>query len=293
MKFEHCRICRNQAAWYSIFANSFLVFYKGVLGAMSGCQALVADALHSSADVIGSTVTMISLRISSRPPNERYSYGYGKIQYISSAIIGLILAIGSTFILIDAVKAIYTGNYDAPDKIALIGAAVSVVLNELMYRYQHCVGTENNSPAIIADAWDNRSDAYSSAAVLVGVAFATFGFPIADPIGAIAVSILVIKIGAELIFEATAGLTDASADVEDLQAIYNAVRKVEGIAGIFYLRARAMGETLHVELNVEVDQNLKVYEGDVIVEALKMKIMRELEHAEGVEIFLSPVAVEY
>ncbi|MBF0189378.1 MAG: magnetosome biogenesis CDF transporter MamB [Magnetococcales bacterium] len=292
MRFEYCRRCRNQAAWYSIFVNSFLVFYKGVLGLLTGCTALVADALHSSADVIGSTVTLASLRISARPPTERFSYGYGKVQYLSSSIIGMILIVGSTFILIGSATDIWKGTYEAPDRIALVGAFVSVVLNEMMYRYQNCVGSNNNSPAIIADALDNRADAFSSAAVLVGIGFATFGFPIADPIGAIIVALMVINIGMELISEAISGLTDASVEIDDLKEVYAATREVEGVQGVFYLRARPMGETLHVEVNIEVDERLNVYEGDVIVEALKMKLLKRIDHISGIDVLLSPVRIE-
>ncbi|MBF0448130.1 MAG: magnetosome biogenesis CDF transporter MamB [Magnetococcales bacterium] len=291
MKFDHCRACKTEVTWYSIFVNVFLVIFKGLLGALSGSAALVADSFHSSADVIASSVTMISLKISSKPADENHSYGHGKIQFISSAIVGLILLTGSIFIMIGAIKNIVAGHYEAPDKIALLGAAVSILCNEFMFRYQSCVGKENNSPAILANAWDNRSDAYSSMAVFVGIAFATFGFPIADALAALGVSLMVIRIGLELINDSIDGLMDASPEMEDLQGIYRAARKVAGILGISYMRARTIGEELHVEINIEVDETLKVYEGDLIVEVLTQKISQELEHVGTVQVFLTPLVI--
>lgn len=292
MKYEHCRFCKTEVTWYSIFVNIFLVFFKGVLGALSGSAALVADAFHSSADVIASSVTMISLRISSQPPDEKHTYGHGKIQFISSAIVGLILLTGAIFIMIDAIKNVVGGHYEAPQKIAMLGAAVSVLCNEFMFRYQSCVAKENNSPAILANAWDNRSDAYSSVAVFIGLGFATFGFPIADALAALGVSFMVIRIGLELINDSIDGLMDASPEVDDLQGIYRATRKVAGILGISYMRARTVGEDLHVEINVEVDETLKVYEGDLIVEVLKQKISQELDHVGTVQVFLTPLVLK-
>ena len=292
MKFDHCRECKTEVTWYSIFVNIFLVIFKGVLGALSGSAALVADSFHSSADVIASSVTMISLRISSQPADEKHTYGHGKIQFISSAIVGLILLVGAIFILIGAAKSLMAGNYAAPDKIALLGAAVSIMCNEFMYRYQSCVGKENNSPAIIANAWDNRSDAFSSMAVFIGIGFATFGFPIADSLAALGVSLMVIRIGVELISDSIDGLMDASPEMDDLQGIYRATRKVAGILGITYMRARTTGEDLHVEINIEVDETLKVYEGDLIVEVLKQKISQELEHVGTVQVFLTPLVMK-
>jgi cation diffusion facilitator family transporter len=292
MKYDHCRECKTEVTWYSIFVNIFLVIFKGVLGALSGSAALVADSFHSSADVIASSVTMVSLRISSQPADENHTYGHGKIQFISSAIVGLILLTGAIFILIGAVKSIANGDYAAPERIALLGAGVSILCNEFMYRYQSCVGRENNSPAIIANAWDNRSDAYSSMAVLVGIAFATFGFPIADALAALGVSLMVIRIGLELINDSIDGLMDASPEMDDLQGIYRATRKVAGILGISYMRARTTGEDLHVEINIEVDEALKVYEGDLIVEVLKQKISQELDHVGTVQVFLTPLVLK-
>jgi cation diffusion facilitator family transporter len=291
MKYEHCRDCRTEVTWYSIFVNIFLVIFKGVLGALSGSAALVADSFHSSADVIASSVTMVSLRISGKPADDDHTYGHGKIQFISSAIVGLILLTGAIFIMIGAIKKVASGDYEAPEAIALLGAGVSVLCNEFMYRYQSCVGKENNSPAIIANAWDNRSDAYSSVAVMIGIGFAIFGFPIADSLAALGVSIMVIRIGIELINDSIDGLMDASPEMDDLQGIYRATRKVAGILGISYMRARTTGEDLHVEINIEVDETLKVYEGDLIVEVLKQKIAQELDHVGTVQVFLTPLAM--
>ncbi|MBF0381837.1 MAG: magnetosome biogenesis CDF transporter MamB [Magnetococcales bacterium] len=291
MKYEHCKDCKTEVTWYSIFVNIFLVIFKGVLGALSGSAALVADSFHSSADVIASSVTMVSLRISGKPADDDHTYGHGKIQFISSAIVGLILLTGAIFIMIGAIKKIASGSYEAPEAVALLGAGVSVLCNEFMYRYQSCVGRENNSPAIIANAWDNRSDAYSSVAVLIGIGFAVFGFPIADSLAALGVSIMVIRIGLELINDSIDGLMDASPEMDDLQGIYRATRKVAGILGISYMRARTTGEDLHVEINIEVDETLKVYEGDLIVEVLKQKIAQELDHVGTVQVFLTPLAM--
>ncbi|MBF0370607.1 MAG: magnetosome biogenesis CDF transporter MamB [Magnetococcales bacterium] len=292
MKFDHCNQCRDKVIWWALANNIFLACYKGILGGLTGSAALVADAFHSSADVIASTVTMISLKISAKPADEDHAYGHGKIQFISSSIVGLILLIGAFFIMIGAIKDLVRGEYEAPEKIALIGALVSVLCNELMYRYQSCVGHENNSPAILANAWDNRSDAFSSIAVLIGIGFATFGFPIADPLAAFGVSILVIRIGIELNVDAIEGLMDTSPEMEELQVIYDITRGVAGVLGISYLRARSTGEELQVEVSVEVDENLKVYEGDLIVEFLQKKIFDEMEHVGGVQVFLNPVNAE-
>ncbi|HAT51428.1 MAG: magnetosome biogenesis CDF transporter MamB [Nitrospirae bacterium] len=288
MKYPHCPECRYQVVWYAFSMNVFMIFFKGSLAMFSGCSALFADAFHSSADVIASTVTMISMKISGKPADEDHAYGHGNIQYISSAVVGFILLTGAAFIIIGAVRSIISGDYAAPSSIALLGAGMSIIANELMYHYQSCVGKENNSPAIIANAWDNRSDAISSIAVLIGIGLAIFGFPIADPLAAAGVALVIIHIGLELIKSSINGLMDSSPEVEELREIYNVVRNVAGVLGISYMRARTIGDELHVELSVEVDGSLYVYEGDVIVDVLKERIISSVDHVGRVYVFLTP-----
>ncbi|MBF0621332.1 MAG: magnetosome biogenesis CDF transporter MamB [Magnetococcales bacterium] len=290
MKYDYCSDCREVVTWYSIGTNIFLVIFKGALGVMTGCAALVADAFHSMADVIASGVTMISLRISNRPADEKHTYGYGKIQHISSGIVGLILLAGACVIMVNSVRDIILGQYDSPEHIAFFGALVSVFSNELMYRYQFCVGTENNSPAILANAWDNRSDALSSIGVMVGIVFATFlGFPIADPLAAIAVSVLVMRISTELLTESVSNLMDSTPEVLESEVIYKIVRKFPKVMGVNYFRARSLGQDLYVEIDVQVDDDLKVFEGDLIVEALKQTLNQKLDNIGEIQIVLSPV----
>ncbi|MBF0422594.1 MAG: magnetosome biogenesis CDF transporter MamB [Magnetococcales bacterium] len=291
MKFPHCPECRNQVIWYAFSMNLFMVFFKGMLSVLTGCAALMADALHSSADAIASMVTMFSVRFSGKPADEDHAYGHGKIEYISSAIVGIILLIGAVYIIVGAVWSVIHGQYGAPDPMALMGAGVSVLANEIMYRYQSCVGRENNSPAIIANAWDNRSDAISSIAVMFGIGLAIFGYPVADPLAAAGVALVIVHIGIELIRDAVNGLMDTSLEAEELRQIYNVVRTTGGILGISYMRARTVGDEVHVEISVEVDGSMYVYEGDVITKALNDRIVSSVGYIGRVYVFLTPVEI--
>lgn len=290
-KFEHCRDCRDEVVWWAFLVNIGQMTYKGLLGLMTGSAALVADAMHSGADVVASGVTMASLKLSNRPADEKHPYGYGNIQFISSSIVGLILIFGAIYLIYESVSAIIAGDISEPNPMALLGALVSALTNEIMYRYQSCVGTENKSPAIMANAWDNRSDALSSVGVLVGIGIAVMGFPIADNIAAVVVGFMVIRIGIELNQEAISGLMDSSLDIDDLKEIYDLAQEVDGVIGVVYLRGRHVGEEMHVELNLYVDKGLSVKEGDQIVRWVKEKIEYGVEHVHDIRVSLTPAQV--
>jgi cation diffusion facilitator family transporter len=288
MKFDHCKDCREEVVWWAFYVNICQTAFKGVLGFLSGSAGLLADSLHSGADVVASAVTMFCVKMSDKPADERYPYGYGNIQYISSAIVGMILLFGAMFLMYESVLKIMSGNLEAPSIVAALGAAVTIVTNELMYRYQVCVGNENNSPAIIANAWDNRSDAMSSVAVLVGVVASVIGFPIADTLAAIGVSLLVGKIGIELISESVKGLMDSSVDVEILQTAWQVTMENPQVHSIYFMRGRNVGEEVHLDIRLRVDPSLRVKDSTAVAEAVKARIQQELPHARDIRLFVSP-----
>ncbi len=290
MKFEHCEDCRHEVVWVATGINVWLAIYKGSLGFLSGSTALVADALHSSADVIANFVTMASLKISAKPKDASHPYGHGKIQFISSAIVGLLLIFGGIEIMRGAIEKILTGDIVPPSMIALLGSIVSIIINECIYRYQSCVGKELNSPSIMANAWDNRSDAFSSIAVLIGIIGALIGFPICDVLAAVGVSILVIKIGVELNWTAINGLMDSSPDMSELKKIYRTAMNIPAVHNVTHMKARSGGENLIVDLECAIDSSLTVKEGDQITKEIRKTIAKEVEHLdeEDLQVYLTP-----
>lgn len=289
MKSERCKSCRDEVVWWAIAINICQTSFKGILGVMSGSAALVADAIHSGADVAASVVTLASVKISQRTSNDDYPYGYGNVQFISSSVVGLILIFGALYLMYDSVIKVVTGDIGTPSGFAMLGAIVSIATNELMYRYQNCVGTENNSPAIIANAWDNRSDALSSVGVLIGITIAVLGFPIADVLAAMVVAVMVARIGVELNTDAINGLMDTSVETDLLADVYNMAMETPKVEEVQYLRGRNVGADIYLDLGICVNGNLKVYESDMIVDALKKRIFAEVDHMSDVQITVLPL----
>ncbi|MBF0560748.1 MAG: magnetosome biogenesis CDF transporter MamB [Alphaproteobacteria bacterium] len=288
MKHPICGECRDEAIWWAVSVNVAMMLFKALLGLMSGSTALLAHALHSGADVVVSGIVLMSVKLSNRKPNAEYPFGYGNIQFISSSVVGLILFLGALFMLYQSVLKIVANNVTAPSFIAALGAVISIVTNELMYRYQRCVARENNSPAISASASDNRSDAISSGGVLIGILAALAGYPVADTLAAIFVSVLVAKIGIELNMDAVKGLVDSSIEMDILRAVYQITIESPGVEGVRSLRGRYVGEDLHLDLNIYVNGGLKVAESDVIVDAVRSRITAEIDHARDVRVSVTP-----
>jgi len=169
----------------NFWANLGLCIVKLLGGILGGSQALIADAVHSLSDVIIAILVIVGLKVSSVPPDDDHHWGHGNIEFIVSAIIGTLLVCTAITITIVSLATIIRGDIYNPSILAVWAAAISVVANEIMFRHSLCVGLQMDSPAMIANAWENRSDVYSSLAVLVGVFGARMGFVVLDPIAAI------------------------------------------------------------------------------------------------------------
>jgi len=289
MSSEVCRTCGDRVVWWGMAANTSMMIFKAVLGVMAGSAALVADSMHSGADVVADWVTLLSVWVSKREPDEDYPYGLGNIQFISSAVVGLILFVGAAAWIYESLDTILEGTPEAPSPLAAIGALVSIITNEIMYRYEICAGRKNNSPALIAVAWDNRSDAISSVGVLVGIIVAIAGFPIADSLAAIFVALMVAKIGIDLNISAIKGLMDSSVETETLEAVYRLAMETPRVQGIRFLRGRNIGEDIHLDINVYLEGSCKVFESDFIAQAIRDKIFASIKHVKDVRVGVAPM----
>jgi cation diffusion facilitator family transporter len=292
MSNDLCRACGDRVVWWGMAANTSMMIFKATLGIIGGSAALVADSMHSGADVVADWVTLFSVWVSKREPDEDYPYGLGNIQFISSAVVGLILFVGAALWIYESLGTILSGSSHVPSMLAGVGALVSIITNEIMYRYEVCAGRKNNSPALIAVAWDNRSDAISSVGVLIGIIVAIAGFPVADALAAIFVALMVAKIGIELNISAVKGLMDSSVETKTLEAVYRLAAETPRVSGIRFLRGRNIGEDIHLDINVYLDGSCKVFESDFIAQAIRDKIFASIDHVKDIRVGVTPASFQ-
>ena len=155
------------------------------VGVTSGSKALIADALHSAANIITAFAIILSQKVSSRPADNRFHYGYGKVEFIAAGAISLLIILGAIALIMVSIKHLMQGSRTTPHFSALLMALISIGANEMMFRYMHCAGTQLKSQTILASAWANRADCFSSIAVIIGVVGGSLGFRHMDPIAAL------------------------------------------------------------------------------------------------------------
>lgn len=284
------------ATWVGIIVNGLLTVLKAVGGFMSGSKALLADALHSASDIVGSIVILFAVRIANKPPDKEHPYGHGKAENVASIIVALLLIVVGIEISISSIKVLASGTPPtAPGRIALIIIGISIIVKEALFQYKHYLGKKYNSTALISEAWHHRSDSLSSFAALVGIGAAILGDAIemplllyADPLAGIIVSLIVIKVGYELARESSEIMMEKVLGKEDTESFMLTVLKVPGVERIDQMLARTHGSYVIIDIKISVDPHITVEKGHDIAVEVKNILLKTHHEIEDVLVHVNP-----
>jgi cation diffusion facilitator family transporter len=270
--------------------NGCLALVKLLAGVLGHSYALIADAVESVADIFSSLVVWSGLRISSRDADQRFPFGYGKAESVSSAIVGLMLVGAALGIAIEAIREILTPHH-APAPFTLAVLAVAVVIKEALFRRVLRTAAESGSQAVAADAWHHRADAITSAAAFVGISIALIGGPgweSADDWAALLASTIILYNGAQIIRPALAELMDQSAEEDVFKAVDGAARSVDGVLATEKLRIRKSGARYQLELHVQAEPSLSLHEAHILSGKVKSAIRGAVPRVQGVLVHMEP-----
>ena len=173
----------KKAVRIAIIANSILTVLNIVVGVISGSYALVSEGAHTLSDVTTSIIAYIGFYIGQKPADSEHPIGHGRAEAISGLIIVIFLVIVAWEIMQGALEKIINPSLiTVPDTLAAIMAVLGIFVNLAVSNYIINLGKQIRSPAIIADGKHQRTDIFSSIAILVGVIVSNIGYPILDPI---------------------------------------------------------------------------------------------------------------
>jgi divalent metal cation (Fe/Co/Zn/Cd) transporter len=171
---------------------------------------------------------------------------------------------------------------------ALVIALLSVVSKEVIYRYTLRIARRMRSNMLYANAWHSRTDAISSIVVVIGVGGAMAGFPYLDGVAAIAVALMIAKIGWDLLWASLQELIDRALEPELVEDIRQRILDVDGVRDCHMLRTRMSGGDSLVDVHIQVDPVLSVSEGHQIGESVRKQLIDEVEHVADVTVHVDP-----
>ena len=263
----------------SIIGNVLLFFLKLILGLFINSIALITDAIHSLSDIGTSGVVIFGFKISKKPPDKEHPYGHGRVEYIGTLIIAILLVIVGLGLIEQSIKRIINSeNLLNTDYALLIGIVIIItsLAKEIMAQFSFNIGNKINSDILKADAWHHRSDAVSSVAVGISIIGSNYGFPILDPIFGIVVSIIIIYIGINLIKKASDLLIGQAPDKETIEKIRDIAELDKDVKGIHDISIHDYVGTKVVSLHLEVENDLTLDESHKIADKISDKIEEKM-----------------
>ncbi|MCD9026525.1 cation diffusion facilitator family transporter [Cohnella silvisoli] len=282
------------AIWISLISNIVLTVIKFAVGLLFNSPVLIADGVHNAGDVVATGAALSSMRVSKQPPDEDHPYGHGKAEVVGAGIVAIILAMAAIYMGYHSVTVLFEPPHKATF-IALIAAAFSLILKQVLYVYTMSIGKKTNSNGLIATAYDHLADVYASIAAVIGIGLALIGdyYHIAflsygDPIAGIVVAYFVLKLAVHIGKTSVGVLMEKNVDMDKMNAFINLVKSVPEVKRIDRIRARDHGHYVIVDVRVGVSAELSVQEGHDISRLIKQSIMNQHPNVEEVLVHLNP-----
>ena len=250
---------------------------------------MISDGVHSLSDVISSIGVFIGLRISQKPADIDHPYGHEKFEAVLSKILAFILFLTGLSIGYSAIETIVSSSYIIPKMMTIWAALLSIGVKEWMYHYTIRQAKKIESTALAADAWHHRSDSLSSIGALIGIIGARLGFPILDPLAALVITLIILKVAIEIFVEATNQVIDKAASPELVNEIIQQIQSVNGVLAIDSLKTRVHSNRIYVDLEISVEATLSLIEAHTIAEAVHYQLEQNIHKIKHCTVHVNPL----
>jgi cation diffusion facilitator family transporter len=272
---------KQRIALISVISNTFLTISKLVVGLMIGSVSVISEAIHSGVDLIAAVIAWTAVRHADKPADSDHPYGHGKLENVSGGIEALLIFVAAGWILVEAVKKLM--HPESLDEVGpgLVIMGVSALVNLLVSQKLFQVGRETDSQALLADAWHLRTDVWTSAGIMLGLAgiwagerfWPTNNWHWIDPVAAILVAVLIIKAAWDLSRDAYHALMDSTLPEDEITLIRAIIQELrQPIASVHDLRTRKSGSHRFVEFHLTLPHGMSVKESHAITEEIERRI---------------------
>jgi cation diffusion facilitator family transporter len=280
-----------RALWISLAVLGATAAIQAIVVAISGSVALLGDTLHNAADALTAVPLGVAFLIGRRPPNRRYTYGYGRAEDLAGVAIVLVIAASSAFAAYEAVSRL-AHPHRVSNLVAVgIAALVGFAGNEAVARYRIRVGRKIGSAALVADGLHARTDGFTSLAVLLGVAGVAAGWNWADPAVGLVITVAILAVLRQATREIYRRLMDA-VDPELVDRTEETLRATPGVLGVGEVRLRWIGHQLRAECEVVVAADASAVEAHRVAVEAEHNLLHAVPRLRAALVHADPQAPE-
>jgi cation diffusion facilitator family transporter len=277
------------AVKWSLVALLVTASLQIVIVAFSGSVGLLADGIHNFADALTAIPLWIAFKLAPRKPTRRFTYGYGRVEDLGGlVVVGMILLSAASTVVLSIHRLLH------PQAVQHLGAVAAASLigfigNEGVAIFRIKVGKEIGSAALVADGYHARTDGWTSLAVLLGVLGVWLGYPIADPLIGLFITVLIVGILWDSGKTVFTRLLDGI-DPHVIDELKEAILPVAGVREVTEVRVRWLGHRLHAEINIAVDDERSIKEAHEIGEHVRHELMHHVKYLSQVTLHVDPLS---
>jgi cation diffusion facilitator family transporter len=274
---------KSRAAALSIASNSALIALKLAAGAITGSIAIITEAVHSLIDLVASVIAFVSVRKADEPADEEHPYGHEKVENLAAAIEGILILVGAAVIVYEASHRLVVGSEVESLGIGIAVMGFSVLANLFVSGYLYRQARLTDSPALEGDAAHLRTDAMTSAGVLLGLGIVQVtGIAAFDSITALIVAVVIVGAGLTLVRRSSGVLIDEALPESEMDRIEAAIAtaRTEEVAGYHKLRARRAGSRRHIDFHVQYRSGTSLERAHELAHEMRDSIEAEIPQAD-------------
>ena len=261
--------------------------FQLVIVLVSGSVGLLADTIHNFGDALTAVPLGIAFVLGRRAATRRYTYGYGRAEDVAGALIVAIILFSALVAAYESVQKLLHPAPLANIGWVIIAALIGFVGNEAVAIFRIRVGREIGSAALVADGQHARSDGFTSLAVLLGALGVLAGFPLADPLVGLLITVAILFIVKDTAGAMWRRVMDA-VDPALIETIEHSAHAVAGVEGVDAVRARWLGHQLEAELRITVDEELPTRESHRLAEEVRHQLYHALPRLRTITVHVDP-----
>jgi cation diffusion facilitator family transporter len=259
-----------------ICVNVLLTTSKIAGGLLGGSSALYTDGFHSMTDLSSDFIVLFGLKYWMRPADENHPHGHKRLETVITIIIGVMLASIGITLGYNSVLDLIAGKARQADWITFAIACIAIVTKEGMARWSVSVGTRLKSKAVLANSWDQRSDALGAIPVAISIVLVRLNKNLwwIDQTAALLVCALILRAAYNIIMPSLKELLDTGANKETREKITNVIENTTGVKSVHKLKTRFLGGDLDISVHIQVDSNMSVLESHNITGKIKDNLIK-------------------
>jgi cation diffusion facilitator family transporter len=257
----------------SLAATACLLALKLAAGILSDSIAVLGDAVDSGTDLAAATAALFAVRIAGQPADEEHPYGHGKVEAMSAGVAATIVAIGGTFVVIQALRRLFGEQPDIDVGIGLVAMLIAAGVNLVLAVFMRREADRSRSMALMAESKHLQTNVVQAGTIIAALALvAVTGEEIFDPLFALGLAAYMGWIAYGLVRTAAADIMDTALPESELNVISDVIISHPEVRGFHRLRTRRSGADRHVDMHVLVDAQLTVEKSHEITETIEHEI---------------------